>query len=165
MRFMITTGGVSAVLVAVNVKPQALAGDDGLLQRVPVLCHAEGSEWSCVLFSTAGAGDGTKRIGGPVSASVQQVIVNQVHVKKAPSDRDVLVWGRDKIQDLLSAVCIPRFPEFAGCTGGANIELDYSVVCDIFPVWNRGKGFCLLLHCCSIVFVQVAEKPKCFLQQ
>jgi hypothetical protein len=139
---MIATGGVSAVLVAVNVKPQALAGDDGLLQSVPVMCRAEGSEWSCVMYSRLGASDGAKRQGGPVSVVLQQIVLKEAHVKEAPSESDVLVWTKDAKEFVLrSAVCIPCFPDFAGCTGKAPIDLDVSMVCTVFQVWNRDEGF------------------------
>ena len=139
---MIATGGVPAVLVVVNVKPQALAGDDGLLQMVPVPCRAERSEWSCVMYSKPGASDGAKRKGGPVSVILQHIVVKAAHVKETPSENDVLVWTKDVKENFLrSAVCIPCFPDFAGCTGKAPIDLDFSMVCTVFQVWNRDEGF------------------------
>ena len=94
------------------------------------------------MYSKAGASDGSKRIGGPVSVILQQVVVKEAHVKEAPSESDVLVWAKDNKGNFLrSAVCIPCFPDFAGCTGEAPIDLDFSMVCIVFQVWNRDEGF------------------------
>ena len=140
---------IPAVIVAVNVKPQRLAGDESLMQTVPLRCKGFSPEWDCVLYTKSGAADACNRSGGPPPIILQQVSVNPAQVKDEPSERDVMVWGTNqKGRCLRSAVVVPRFSGFVGRMGDTDIELDSAVVRDFFRSWRRDAGFCLFLLCC-----------------
>ena len=63
---------VPAAVVAVNVKPQRLSGDESLMTRVPLRCSAESLEWSGKMYTKRGAADAVNHIGDPVPIILQQ---------------------------------------------------------------------------------------------
>ena len=78
---------VPAVLIAMNVKPHGLGKDESLMQTVPLLCAAEGLEWSCVVFSKGGAADALNHTGVPLPIIVQDVLVHLRNVRETASGR------------------------------------------------------------------------------
>ena len=84
---------VPAAMVAVNVKPQRLAGDESLMQTVPLRCTEDSPEWNFVLYTKSGAADASKCLGGPRPIIMQHVFVNPAQVTDcllytSPSPRD-----------------------------------------------------------------------------
>ena len=72
-----------------------------------------------------GAADAAKRVSGPLSVIMQNVQVSAACVTEKPVIKDTYIWDDDKQgRPLRSAVCVPRFSDFAGSWGQSNIELN-----------------------------------------
>ena len=57
-----------------------------LPQTIPLDCSADSPEWSCVLYSRAGAFDGCNRLGGPLPIILQHVFADAADVRDDLSD-------------------------------------------------------------------------------
>ena len=147
---------VPAAIVAVNVKPQQLAGEESLMRTVPCHCTEDSLEWNCMFSSKQGGSDGTSksgkpRLGGILPVIMQHVLVQPAMIKNASSE-DVFQWGQDsKNRPIYVAVIVPRFDDFAGNMGDIDIELDATVAGKVFPVQESRRRFMstvlLLLEC------------------
>ena len=133
---------VPAAILAVNVKPQRLSRDECLMETVPVSCTSDSLEWGCVVYTKSGAADALKKTGGPLPIILQHVVVDSSRVTEAPNASEVMVWGSDqKGRFIRCAVCIPRFPDFAGQMGDTDIELDSNTISAVLPVLASRRRF------------------------